>query len=333
MFLAGDIGGTNTRVAFFEGDPTQLTPVVIEVFPSGQHKGPEEIARKFLAKNKHPIESACFGIAGPVRDGRAETPNLPWVVDSRHLAAELGLPVVYLINDLEANAHGIAVLKPNDFVTLNEGVAIENGNRGLISAGTGLGEAGLLAENGDYRPFPSEGGHVDFAPRNDLEMDLLKYLLQRFEHVSYERVLSGPGLFNIYQFLRDTSRYPEPAWLAEEIAAGNGSAVVSRTGLEEKAEICTQALDIFCSLYGAEAGNLALKLVATGGMFVGGGIAPRIIKKLSGPSFMKAFVSKGRICALLEAVPVRVITNDKTALLGAGRVAALAAARKQAHGV
>jgi glucokinase len=333
MYLAGDIGGTNTRVAFFEGDPSHLTPVVIEVFPSRQHKGPEEIARKFLAKNKHSFESACFGIAGPVRDGRAETPNLPWVVESKDLAAELGLPVVHLVNDLEANAHGIAVLQPADFVTLNEGTASPTGNRGLISAGTGLGEAGLLNEGGDYRPFPSEGGHVDFSPRDELEIDLLKYLLQRFEHVSFERVLSGPGLFNIYQFLRDTKRYPEPPWLAEQIAAGDGSAVVSRTGLEGTAEICTQALEIFCSLYGAEAGNLALKLVATGGMFIGGGIAPRIIKKLSGPAFMKSFISKGRVSALLESIPVKVITNDKTALLGAGRVAALAAARKQAHSV
>jgi glucokinase len=323
MFLAGDIGGTNTRVAFFEGDPSHLTPVVIEVFPSRQHSGPEEIARKFLTKNKHPIESACFGIAGPVRDGRAETPNLPWVVESRNIASEIGLPVVHLINDLEANAHGIAVLAQTDFVTLNEGAARPTGNRGLISAGTGLGEAGLLAEGGEYRPFPSEGGHVDFAPRSALEIELLLHLLQRFDHVSYERVLSGPGLFNIYQFLRDTGRYPEPAWLAEQISAGDGSAVVSRSGLEGTSEICTKALDIFCSIYGSEAGNLALKLVATGGMFIGGGIAPRIIKKLAGPAFMKAFVSKGRISTLLESIPVLVITNDKTALLGAGRVAAL----------
>lgn len=328
MFLAGDIGGTNTRVAFFEGDPTHLNPVVIEVFPSRQHRGPEEIARKFLANHKHPIDSACFGIAGPVRDGRAETPNLPWVVESKNIAAELGIPVVHLINDLEANAHGIAVLQQSDFVALNQGTASPTGNRGLISAGTGLGEAGLLAEAGDYRPFPSEGGHVDFAPRTELEMELLKYLLGRFDHVSYERVLSGPGLFNIYQFLRDTGRFQEPSWLAEQIAAGDGSAAVSRSGLEGKAEISSQTLEIFCSIYGAEAGNLALKIVATGGMFVGGGIAPKIIKKLTGPTFMKAFVSKGRVSALLEKIPVRVITNDKTALLGAGRFAALAAARK-----
>lgn len=325
MFLAGDIGGTNTRVAFFEGDPNHLTPAVIEIFPSRQHKGPEEIARKFLAKNKHSIESACFGIAGPVRDGRAETPNLPWTVESTHIAAELGIPKVHLINDLEANAHGIAVLQPTDFITLNEQTGSPTGNRGLISAGTGLGEAGLLNDGGEYRPFPSEGGHVDFAPRNELEIELLKHLHQRFDHVSYERVLSGPGLFNIYQFLRDTGRYEEPAWLAEQIAAGDGSAAVSRSGLEGTSEICSQALDMFCSIYGAEAGNLALKIVATGGMFVGGGIAPRIIKKLAGPAFMRAFVSKGRVSALLQSIPVRVITNDKTALLGAGRYAALAA--------
>ena len=332
MFLAGDIGGTNTRVAFFEGDPSHLTPVVIEVFPSGQHSGPEEIARKFLAKYKHPLESACFGIAGPVRDGRAETPNLPWVVEASSLAKELGIESVSLINDLEANAHGIAVLSDSDFVTLNNGCASPTGNSGLISAGTGLGEAGLIKRSDGYHPFPSEGGHVDFAPRNDLEIDLLRYLHTRFEHVSYERVLSGPGLSNIYQFFRDTKRYEEPLWLAEQIS-GEGTAAVSRSGLDGTTEIAVKALELFCSIYGAEAGNLALKLVATGGMFVGGGIAPRIIKKLAGPQFMKAFVSKGRVSALLESIPVRVITNDKTALLGAGRVAALSAAKRQAHRV
>ena len=332
MFLAGDIGGTNTRVAFFEGDPSHLTPVVIEIFPSGQHKGPEEIARKFLAKNQYPLESACFGIAGPVRDGRAETPNLPWVVEASSLAKEIGLDTVGLINDLEANAHGIAVLKESDFVTLNAGSASATGNSGLISAGTGLGEAGLIKRSDGYHPFPSEGGHVDFAPRNELEMDLLRYLHTRFDHVSYERVLSGPGLLNIYHFLRDTKRYEEPSWLGEQIS-GEGTAAVSRSGLEGKPEISVKALEIFCSIYGAEAGNLALKLVATGGIFVGGGIAPRIIKKLAGPEFMKAFVSKGRISALLESIPVRVITNDKTALLGAGRVAALTAAKRQAQRV
>jgi glucokinase len=233
------------------------------------------------------------------------------------------LPVVHLINDLEANAHGIAVLAQTDFVTLNEGAARPTGNRGLISAGTGLGEAGLLAEGGEYRSFPSEGGHVDFAPRSGPGDRTPAISAPALRPRELRACPLRPGPVQHLPILADTERYPEPAWLAEQIAAGDGSAVVSRSGLEGTSEICTQALDIFCSIYGSEAGNLALKLVATGGMFIGGGIAPRIIKKLTGPAFMKAFVSKGRISTLLESIPVRVITNDKAALLGAGRVAAL----------
>jgi len=187
----------------------------------------------------------------------------------------------------------------------------------------------LLAVPNGYEPFPSEGGHADFAPRNELEMELLRYLMDRFDHVSYERVLSGPGLHNIYQFLRDTGRGEEPAWLAEQVAQGDPSAAIATSALEGTSDICVQALDIFVSVYGAEAGNLALKVVATGGMFVGGGIAPKIIRKLSSSTFTKAFNAKGRMSNLLQDIPVRVITNDKTALLGAGRVAAIALTAKE----
>jgi glucokinase len=190
-----------------------------------------------------------------------------------------------------------------------------------------LGEAGLLAHASGFEPFPSEGGHADFAPRNELEMELLRYLMDRFAHVSYERVLSGPGLHNIYQFLRETGRGEEPSWLAEQMTHGDPSAAIATSALEGTSDICVQALDIFVSVYGAEGGNLALKVVATGGMFVGGGIAPKIIRKLSSSTFIKAFTAKGRMSHLLEDIPVRVITNDKTALLGAGRVAALALAK------
>ncbi|HEV2689498.1 MAG TPA: glucokinase [Bryobacteraceae bacterium] len=323
MILAGDIGGTNTRLAFFEGTIDRLKPLEIEVFPSPQFKGLGEIVRKYLSSRQRPIEVACFGLPGAVVNGQVSTPNLPWKVDSGHLALELGLGRVELINDLFANAHGIALLKQSDFVVLNQGTPSPAGNRALISAGTGLGEAGLLAESGGYRPFPSEGGHSDFAPRNELEIELLRYLMGRFEHVSFERVLSGPGLFNIYQFLRDTGRAKEPPWLAEQVAKGDPAAAVAKSGLACKAEIAVQALDIFVSIYGAEAGNLALKVVATGGVFIGGGIAPKIIQKLRDPAFMNAFAEKGRVAALMRNIPVRVITNDKTALLGAGRVAAL----------
>jgi len=327
MVLAGDIGGTNTRLAFFEGTPDRLSPVAIEIFPSREHAGLEEIVKTFTAKHKCTPGAACFGIAGAIRDGVVEATNLPWVVRVKTLIADLGIAKISLINDLEANAHGIALLSESDFVTLNAGIPVRGGNRALISAGTGLGEAGLLAErDGSYRPFPSEGGHADFAPANDLEIELLRYLMGRFGHVSYERVLSGPGLFNIYQFLRDTGRAEEPSWLTEAIAQGDPSAAVSKSGLAGTAESCVKALDIFVSIYGAAAGNLALQVVATGGTFIGGGIGPKIISKLQGPAFLKAFQAKGRVSSLLKDVPVRVITNDKTALLGAGRVAALSLA-------
>lgn len=327
MILAGDIGGTNTRLAFFEGTPDRLKPVHIEIFPSAEFSGPTEIVRKFLGSRQVSVDAACFGLPGAVVNGRVETTNLPWVVDSAQMAGDLGVSRIKLVNDLLANAHGIALLEESDFVVLNPGVPGNTGNRALISAGTGLGEAGLYADGcGNYYPFPSEGGHTDFAPRNDLELDLLRYLMGRFEHVSYERVLSGPGLHNIYQFLRDTGRGEEPSWLAEQMAQGDPSAAISKSALEGTSAICVQALDMFVSLYGAEAGNLALKMLATGGVYVGGGIAPKIIRKLSSSTFMKAFSAKGRAGGLVKEIPARVITNDKTALLGAGRVAALLAA-------
>jgi len=330
MLIAGDIGGTKTDLAIYSKESGPHAPLAQVEVHSADYPSLQAIVAEFLSKTKLPVEVAAFDVAGPVIDGHVKTTNLPWVVDSTHLAAELGLEHVQLINDLYANAHGIALLAESDLVVLNPGVPHPDGNRALISAGTGLGEAGLFADGrGGYLPFASEGGHTDFAPRNDLEMELLRYLLGRFEHVSYERVLSGPGLHNLYQFLRDTGRGEEPPWLAEQIAQGDPSAAISKSALEGTSEICVQALDIFVSLYGAEAGNLALKMLATGGAYVGGGIAPKIIRKLSSTLFMKSFAAKGRIGGLLKEIPVRVITNDKTALLGAGRVAALSVVKAQ----
>jgi glucokinase len=318
MILVGDIGGTNTRLALFEG----LQHSEIDIFPSAQYAGLDEIAAKFLKQTGASVDAACFGIAGPVRDGVSKVSNLPWVVDAREISVRLSIERVSLLNDLEANAYGIAVLQPSDFVALNEGAAGSSGNRALISAGTGLGEAGLLADGNGYRPFASEGGHCDFAPRNELEIELLRFLLKRWSRVSFERVLSGPGLFNIYEFLRDTGRGSEPGWLAERMHGENPSAVISEIALAGTAEICVQALDMFVAIYGAEAGNVALKLMATGGVFIGGGIAPKIASKLGDSIFMNAFVDKGRFRSLLESIPVRVIMNDKTALLGAASYAA-----------
>ena len=249
-------------------------------------------------------------------------------MDAHQLASKLGLETVEVINDLEANAYGIAELETKDFVVLNEGTSHAGDNAALISAGTGLGEASLRRVGDHYQAFASEGGHVDFAPRNELEAELLLFLLGQYGHVSYERVLSGPGLYNIYKFLRDTGRDQEPPWVTERMSQEDPSVVISQAALEQSCNLCVRALDLFVSVYGAETGNLALKVLATGGIFVGGGIAPKIIRKLTDSTFMKAFVAKGRMRSLVEAIPVHVILNDKTALLGAARLAALRVSSK-----
>jgi glucokinase len=318
MILAGDIGGTNTRLALFERQAKTLTPVVEATFASGEHENLETIVTTFQSTHTQSITQACFGVAGPVKHGRCEATNLPWIVDAQVLANGLRLPTVGLMNDLEANVYGIAVLQPTDFVALHPGEPDADGNAALIAAGTGLGEAGLYWDGQRYHPIASEGGHADFAPSNELEIDLLRYLLAQFDRVSWERVLSGPGLYNLYKFFRDTSRATEPVWLTEALQHQNPPSVIAQAALAGKSTLCELALDLFISLYGAEAGNLALKMKATGGLFVGGGIAPKVVERMKGSTtFMAAFLAKGRMRSLLEAMPVKVILNDKTALLGA----------------
>jgi len=322
MILAGDIGGTHARLAFFDVLNGHFNLVSASVFPSREYSGLDEIVAKFVKDSATRPQTACFGVAGPVRNGRVEASNLPWIIESKRLADELKLSRTFLINDLEANAWGIPALDPKDVVPLNRVKDNPRGNQAVISAGTGLGEAGMYWDGSQYQVFASEGGHGDFAPNNELEIELLRYLRVRFGHVSYERIISGPGLVNVYHFLRDTGRGTEPPWLTEEMATMDPAASISRAALEAKCPLCEQAVDLFVSIYGAEAGNLALKIMATGGIYLGGGIAPKMLAKLSGPLFMQAFVSKGRLQPLLEAIPVKVITNDGTALLGAARCAA-----------
>jgi glucokinase len=318
MILAGDIGGTHTRLTFFEVAGKSLKVVVEATFNSHDYANLEAIVSQFKLDHACTITQACFGVAGPVVNGRCEATNLPWVVDTQVLAGILNLTTVGLINDLEANAQGIAVLQPADFVTLNSGTPNAVGNAALISAGTGLGEAGLYWDGQRYHPFASEGGHADFAPSNELQIELLRYLLPQFERVSWERVLAGPGLYNLYKFFRDTGRGTEPDWLAEELRHQDPPTVITQAALAGRSALCESVLEQFIWLYGAEAGNLALKMRATGGVFIGGGIAPKIIEKLKETStFMDAFIAKGRLRSLLTAIPVQVILNDKTALLGA----------------
>jgi glucokinase len=328
LLLAGDIGGTSTRLGLFEVVGGKPRVVVREQYGSPEHPGLDAIVRLFRQAHGQAIVGACFGVAGPVVGGQhVATPNLAWDVDASVIARELDQPQVGLINDLEANAHGIFTLEEKDLAVLNAGAVGVTGNIAVISAGTGLGEAGMYWDGAQHHPFAGEGGHCDYAPHADLEVDLLRYLQGKFgAHVSWERVLSGPGLANIYAFLRDTGRGTEPDWLAAAIRTGDGPAVISRAALEGKSELCVKALDVFVAAYGDEASNLALKLLASGGVYLGGGIAPRIVDKLKGPAFMEAFTAKGRLGPLLATIPVRVIMNDDTALLGAARCAALRAA-------
>ena len=322
MILAGDIGGTNTRIAFFNEEGGRLKFALEEkIYPSHNYKSLNEILALVLREHGRNVDAACFGIAGPVLNGKVETPNLPWVADAAEISQQLGTRNVWLINDLHAHAWGIDDLQPQDFVHLNP-IEISGGNAALIAAGTGLGEAGLYWDGARRHAFPCEGGHCDFAPRDDIEIHLLQYLRNRFPRVSYERVLSGPGFRNIYEFLRDTGTEEEPAWLKQELGQLEDPApLISNYGLHEKAAICTRTLDIFVSIYGAEAGNLALKMMATGGVYLSGGIAIKILEKLKGPAFLQAFVTKGRLQSLLETIPVRVIANDTVGLLGAARYA------------
>jgi glucokinase len=323
MILAGDIGGTNTRLALFDAKSERMNMLFEKTFPSREKTGLEAVLAEFLSLHPGDLTRASFGIAGPVRNGRCEATNLPWIVDSKTVAKQLGLKGVGLMNDLVANAYGIRLLQPKDFVTLNKGARNAQGNMAIISAGTGLGEAGMYWDGHVHRPFASEGGHADFSPRNHLEMELLDYSMSRYRRVSFERLVSGPGLAHIYQFLRDRGKGEEPSWLAEQMHHDDTAPLISRLAIEGKSPLCRSALDLFVSFYGAEAGNLALKLMATGGVYLGGGIAPKIISILKEPVFMNAFTAKGRMRPLLEDIPVRVIMNAKTALLGAARHAAL----------
>jgi len=325
MILAGDVGGTKVHLALYEFTDGNLKHIRDQQFPAREYSGLEEIVREFIVSEK--VTSACFGVPGPVRDGRLRLTNLPWTLDSRELAKDLKIDYVFLINDLQANGYGIAELTSEQICTLSEGDASQIGNRALISAGTGLGEGFLVWDGRSYTPYPSEGGHSDFAPRNDDEIDLLRFLQQKYNgRISQERVVSGMGLTNCYNFLREVRGIEEPAWLAERMATEDPNAVITELALKAKSEICEKALDMFVSAYGAEAGNLALKILSVGGLYVGGGIAPRIIEKMKDGTFMKAFTDKGRLSQLLVHMPVRVILESRTALIGAAAYAEARAA-------
>ena len=321
LILAGDVGGTNTRLGVFEVNRGRLRLLFEKTFLSKNYKGLENILLEFL-RGRRGIAAACFGVAGPVTQEVVIATNLPWWIDIQSLQKVLSFKKMEVINDLVANAYGISVLNRRDFETLNVGKA-KKGNQALISAGTGLGEAILFWDGKQHVPSPSEGGHIEFGPRNHLELELFHYLSDRFDHVSYERVLSGEGLFHIYQFLKDSKKVgSEPSWLTEKMKQEDPPEVISEMAHIKKNKLCMKALDIFTSIYGAAAGNLALQVMAVGGVYIGGGIAPKIIWKLKDGTFIKTFKDKGRLSHIVAHIPVKVIMNERTALLGAASRAA-----------
>jgi len=324
MLLASDIGGTKTALALFSAERGPRHPIVEDVFPSQQFGTLEEIVARFIqgASISEPVEAAAFGVAGPVVDHESKITNLSWTVSRSSLAEVLKLVPdrVALLNDLEATANAVPQLLAEDVCTLNEGASVEHAPIAVIAPGTGLGQAYLTWAGGRYRPHPSEGGHVDFAPCNQTQLDLLNYLYRKYDHVSFERVVSGMGIPEMYNFLRDTHLDDQPDVLADELAkaADKTPVILSHAG---DYPICQKTLDMFVAILGAKAGNVALSLMSRGGVYLGGGIPPRILSSLQSAQFLAAFSSKGRFSDMMAQIPVHVIMNPKTALLGAAYAA------------
>lgn len=316
MILVGDIGGTKTELALFE-NVKQRKIVEKKRFESKKYSSLEAIIEDFLSSSKYKISYACFGIAGPVHNGVCKTTNLPWVVDSKNVGEKFGISNVFLLNDLEANAWGIFCLREDELCVLAEGDQDSVGNRALIAAGTGLGEAGLYFDGNKHSPFASEGGHCNFAPTNEEELEILQYLKTLYPHVSYERLLSGAGLANIYRFWIDAKKETELVDVKERCKTEDPAKVISEYGMAGKCPICVKAINRFASIYGSETGNVALKFFALGGVYIGGGIAPKILDCLKNGLFMDAFLKKGRLSSLLSKIRVQIVLNNETVLLGA----------------
>ncbi len=336
MILAGDVGGTKVHLALYDFTNGRLHPLRDYKFPAHEFASLDDVVNKFLAAegdrpatNPANILAACFGCPGPVRDGRLKLTNLPWILDVRDMSKSLSIQHIFLINDLEANGYGIPELAPESIFTLHPGDPEAEGHRGLVAAGTGLGEALLIWDGKQHRPIPSEGGHCDFAARTAREIALLQYLRQTLNgRVSFERVVSGIGIKNVYSFLRDVEKINEPGWLHDRMLTEDPNAVIGQCAEDGSSSLCFETMKVFSAAYGAEAGNLALKVLATGGIYLGGGIAPKILKTLQNGAFIQAFLDKGRLSPLLQAIPVRVILDDTCALLGAAAYAEARAAEK-----
>ena len=321
LILAGDVGGTKSHLGLFERGRRRPTPKVVETYPSFEAPDLETLIRRFLSVHQVSVMGACFGVAGLVEKGRSTMTNLPWTISENKIKKDFKWAHVRLINDLTATAQAIPLLTSVEVTSLNKTTVVKEGNIGLIAPGTGLGMALLIRTGKGYVPVPSEGGHVDFAPNDETEGALWQYLHQQLGHVSVERILSGRGLFNIYSWLRDSGRFNEPDWLAKDLRETDPARAISEAALDQEEPLCTEALNRFVAILGAVAGNLALTGTTIGGVYLGGGIPPKVLHKSKGNIFMEAFVNKGRFRRFLEEVPVHVILNDRAALLGAAHSA------------
>jgi glucokinase len=315
--LAGDVGGTNTRLAVFNVRDLHTQLLVKANYPSQEYTSLDDILAEFSATHNHPLQAACLGVAGPVHGQTASITNLPWQLDAKDIATQLGLGKVSLLNDLEATAWGLRTLQDDDLLSLQAGNPDAGGNAAIIAAGTGLGEAGLYFDGRQHHPFACEGGHADFSPQTELDMALLRHLLKQHDHVSWERIVSGEGLVSIHACLCQLRQREAPDWLQQLMRDGDAAAAISGAAQQGRDAICSEALGLFVHLYGVEAGNLALKLMATGGLYIAGGIAPKIIEQIKDGTFIKAFHAKGRMQALMERIPVQVVLNGDVALQGA----------------
>lgn len=321
LILAGDVGATKIHLGLFQRGKRRPTPKVVEIYPSSEAPDLETLIRRFL--NTHPVSvsRACFGVAGPVEKGRSVMTNLSWTISENKIKKEFKWEHVRLINDLTATVQAIPLLTSLEVASLGKGTIVKDGNIGLIAPGTGLGMALLIqAENG-YVPVPSEGGHTDFGPNNEMEVGLWQYLNQHLGHVSVERIVSGGGLFNIYSWLRDSGRFQEPDWLVKKLRETDPAKAITETAMDQEDPLCMETLDQFIAIFGAVAGNLALMGSTTGGLYLGGGIPPKILPKLEEGIFLSAFSNKGRFRGFLSKIPIRVILNDKAALMGAAHEA------------
>ncbi|MCA6067946.1 glucokinase [Chryseobacterium sp. RG1] len=322
LVLAADVGGTKTELALFQIKEGKLLALKNQRYATTDHQSFIEAIRNFHDEQSSVIDCACLGVAGTVDGDKVKGVNFTWEIDAKKIASDLRIKTVLLINDLQANAYGLSALDDSDFEIIAKGEKDE-GNAVVISPGTGLGEAGMFWDGTYYHPYATEGGHCNFAPSNELDAELWKFLKNSFEHVSWERLISGQGILNIYQFLRSSNTEKEPEWLTEQLKIDHSAKTISAAAIDKKDPVCIETMQLFFKYLAIESSQLALKTKATGGIFIGGGIVPKNLSLIDKKEFYKTFINTGRMEHLLKNIPVKIVLNDKTALMGAAYYAAM----------